>query len=590
MQVTSRCGRLASARLPGYRSRSPPSTSASHEPDTHPARAHRDDHQQRSPRVTPRNSRISDQSRRVALARSNAGARGYSSSGGARGAPPLAIGLVGALAGLKLLTHLLVILFTPYGIHRDSFLYMAMGRHLRFWSMDFPPGIALLSNAARAVFGDTLFAVLIFPALAGTALVVLAALIARELGGGRMAQGLAALAVLASPLFLRSASLFQPVVLDQLWWTLALLAVVRIARGAGAGSWVLLGVACGLGLLTKFSIVLLAVPLAVALLLTPLRRAYLTRWPWAALAIALVLGSPSIAGQVRLGYPLREQMRVLQSAQLERVTPAAFAAEQLLYGPGTLLALAGLVALLFWPRLRPFRAVGWTAVGVLIVLLALRGKGYYFGPMYPALYAAGAVGLAALPGRGAPRLAGVAVVLMVAYMCITLPLGLPILRPPEMARYSRALGVTTVVQTNRGEVGELPQDYADMLGWKEQVRAVAAAYHALSPEEQADAVVLADNYGEAGAIDFYGPRYGLPPAICPSGSYWFFGPGPKPGNVLLSLGPEPEALREHYATVRLVGRFDHPWMVSEERQRAIVVSTDPHRTLQQLWPTIAGRN
>jgi hypothetical protein len=542
--------------------------------------------------VTPRNSRISDQSRRIALARSNAGLRGSSSGGGARvssrasGAPPFAVGLVAGLAGLKLLLHLVAILVSPYGIHRDSFLYMAMGRHLRLWAMDFPPGIALVANATRALFGDTRFAVLIVPALAGTALVVLAALIAREMGGGRAAQGLSAFAVVASPLFLRSASLFQPVVLDQLWWTLALLAVVRLARGAGPGSWVLLGVAGGLGLLTKFSIIFLALPLAVALLLSGMRRDYLTRWPWLALAIALVIGSPSIAGQVRLGFPLRDQMRVLQSAQLERVTPAAFLGEQLLYGPATLLALAGLVALLVAPRLSAFRVVGVTALGVLVLLLVLHGKGYYYGPMYPALYAAGAVMLGGFSGR----MTGAVVALLLAYMAVTLPLGLPILPPEQMARYSRALGVTAAVRTNRGEVGELPQDYADMLGWKEQVRAVAAAYHSLTPEQQAETVILADNFGEAGAIDFYGKRWGLPPAVSPAGSYWFFGPGPKPGKVLLSLGPEPEALREYYGSVRVLGRFDHPWMVSEERQRAIAVSTDPNRTLQQIWPSFRGRN
>ncbi|MDQ3223706.1 MAG: hypothetical protein M3Q75_09595, partial [Gemmatimonadota bacterium] len=102
--------------------------------------------------------------------------------------------------------------------------------------------------------------------------------------------------------------------------------------------------------------------------------------------------------------------------------------------------------------------------------------------------------------------------------------------------------------------------------------------------------VLGSNYGEAGAIDFYGPRYGLPPAICPSSSYWFFGPGPRPGRVVLSLGVEPEELRPHFADVRLVGRFDHPWMVSEERNQAIVVSKGPYRTLQELWPSFAGRN
>jgi hypothetical protein len=181
-------------------------------------------------------------------------------------------------------------------------------------------------------------------------------------------------------------------------------------------------------------------------------------------------------------------------------------------------------------------------------------------------------------------------VLLLVFWLITLPLSLPFLPPPIMARYSLMLGVTPALRTNRGEIGQLPQDYADLLGWEDQVRAVAAAYHDLPPEQRADAVVLANNYGEAGAIDFYGPKYGLPGAISPRSSYWFFGPGPRPGRVVLSIGVEPEELRPYFADVRLVGHFDHPWMVSEERNQPIVVSQDPYRTLQEVWPSFAGRN
>ena len=122
------------------------------------------------------------------------------------------------------------------------------------------------------------------------------------------------------------------------------------------------------------------------------------------------------------------------------------------------------------------------------------------------------------------------------------------------------------------------------------MRAVAAAYRALTPAERAGAVIGASNYGQAGAIDFYGPRHGPPPAVCACGSYWFFGPGEKPGRVLLTFGDEPEDLRGLYASSRVVARFDHPWMVSEERDQPIVVSTGPFRTLQEVWPSLAGRN
>ncbi len=511
--------------------------------------------------------------------------------GGDPARPPLAVGLIASLAVVKLGAHLLTVLLTPYEIHRDEFLYLAMGQYLRFWSMDFPPAIAVLANVARTLFGDTLFAIRFFPALAGTALVVLAALIARELGGGRSAQGLAAIAVLLSPLFLRAASLFQPVVLDQLWWTLGLFALVKLARSGEPRWWILLGVAAGLGLLTKFSVLFFGLGLLAGLVLSPQRRVLATPWPYAAALFALLLGSPSLVGQIRLGFPIMGQMRDLQGGQLVHVTAADFLAGQvLLLGPAVLLAVAGLGYLLRSSSMRPYRVVGWSCAVAFLILLLLRGKPYYIGPIYPALFAAGAVALQAAPARFGRRLYPAALLLLVGFGALTLPFGLPVVPPEPMARYAAALGITSAVTTNHGAVLPLPQDYADMLGWEEQVAAVAGVYHALPPERRAQAVVLANNYGEAGALDFYGPRYGLPRAVSAAGSYWFFGPGEKPGEVAVGLGLSPDDLAPFFRSVRVVARVDHPWVVPEQRHNPITVVQSPYRSVQAVWPSLAGRN
>jgi hypothetical protein len=495
------------------------------------------------------------------------------------------------LAALKLAGHVVVNLITPYEFHRDELLYLAMGRHLRLWAMDFPPGIALLARGAQAVVGDSLFGIRLVPALAGTALVLLAALLARELGGGWRAQALAALCVIASPLFMRSANLFQPVVLDQLCWTLALLALARLLGRAGPGSWLLRGVALGLGLLVKFSIGVIGLAIAVAILLSRLRRALRTPWPWAALAIALAIGSPSLVGQVRLGFPVLGQMADLGATQLERVTPLDFLTGQLLWGPSTVLALAGLAGLLAARRLEEFRALGIAAAAAFMLLLALHGKAYYIGPVYPALFAAGAVQVEAMGETPAAEFVNWgAVTVLVAYGIVISPLGLPYLWPLRMSVYVETLGATAALRTNTGEMGELPQDYADMLGWKEQVAAVARVYHGLPAEHRADVVILAANYGEAGALELYGPRYKLPPPVSPAGSFWFFGPGPRPGKVLLTIGVDPADLAGRFESVRLVGRTGHRWAVAEERNVPIVLATGPQRTLQEVWPSLAGRH
>ena len=238
------------------------------------------------------------------------------SSSAAVARPPIAWRSIGALSAIIVVMHLAVDLLSPYGFQRDEFLYMAMGRHLQLWRMDFPPFIAMLSQVQRFLLGDSMVAIRLSSALAAGLLVLLASLIARELGGGKVAQLFAALAVATSPVFIRTGVLFQPVVFDEMWWTLALYALAKLGaespsddwRSTSPEWWIVLGAACGLGLLTKFSLLFFGVGLTAALVLAPQRRVLLTRWPWIAAAIALVLGSPSIVGQLRLGFPVVGQM------------------------------------------------------------------------------------------------------------------------------------------------------------------------------------------------------------------------------------------------------------------------------------------
>ena len=494
-------------------------------------------------------------------------------------------------AALKLVLHLAVNLSTSYGLHRDELLYLGMGRHLQLWGMDFPPGIGIVAEVSRTLLGESLVAIRFFPAVFGSAVLVLAALTARELGGGRIAQGLAAFCVLTSPLFLRSANLLQPVVMDQLLWTAALYTLARLIRGLDTGSWLLLGLVLGLGLLTKFSVAFIGLAIGAGVLVSPLRAALLTPWPWLALACTLVIGAPSLVGQIRLDFPVLGQMADLRESQLERIGPAEFLLGQLLWGPATLLAGFGLYGLLAGAPLRQFRPLGWTCVAALAILLALQGKPYYAGPLYPVLFGAGAV----LFERACRGLAGellqvATVAVLFAFAVVTLPLGVPILPPPAMADYAKALGVEAAVRTNTGEVGSLPQDYADMLGWEEQVAAVARVYHALPAAQRDHAVVVAGNYGEAGALELYGPRYGLPRVVSPAGSYWFFGPGELPGKVVITIGVSASDLQEHFDAVKTAATVSHPWAVEEERHLTINVATGARRTLQALWPSLAGRN
>jgi hypothetical protein len=397
---------------------------------------------------------------------------------------------------------------------------------------------------------------------------------------------LTGIAVLTGVVFLRTAALFQPVVFDQLAWGAALYALLRLEQTDDPRWWRWLGLAGGLGLLTKFSIAFIGVGVLAALLATPRRRALLGPGPWIALAIVLVVGSPSIAGQVALGFPVVGQLESLRGSQLERITWSEFLGTQpLMMGPAIVLAVAGAVAPLVDPRLRAFRGVTIACLTTFLLLGALRGKPYYAAPIFPILSAAGAVwveGLARPRVRAA--LAWGAGTAAVAYGLALLPLGLPVVPPAPMARYAAAIGLTAATRTNTGGRLPLPQDYADMLGWREKADAVAGVIATLTPAERERTVLYGDNYGQAGALDLYGRRLGLPPVVSLTGSFYYFGPGERPAGVIVALGVEPDEVETVRCGSLAVGpRVSNPWGVEEERDVPIVVCREPDITLRELW-------
>lgn len=517
------------------------------------------------------------------------------------------------LAVATAIGHLLVNALTPYGVHRDELLYLSMGTHLDFWRMDFPPMIAVLANVQRAIAGDSLVSIRFLAACAAGVLVWLAGYAARRFGGGAGAQLLAAIAVMASPLFLRTGSLFQPVIFDQLWWTLALVLLVRIGdaggmRHSGNASdtphpadadgtapatrreWLLLGVVMGLGLLTKFSIAFIGLAIATALLATPMRRSLRTPWPCIAVLLTFAIGSASLVGQVRLGWPVRGQMDDLRASQLVHVGMLDFVLQQLFFGPQTLLAALGAWWLLRDPAARRWRAAGWSAVFAFLLLLGLRGKAYYIGPIYPVLYGAGAVALSALVARRAGSAARVALpaaaAACVLFGAALLPVGVPVLPPARMERYVAALGLTQAVRNNQRGLERLPQDYGDMLPWKAQAAAVARVFHALAPQDRERAVVGAANYGEAGALDLYGPALGLPPVVSGAGSFWFFGPGTRPGELAVVLGGTAADLRQLFDSVEVAAVVREPFAVGEEQEVQVLIGRRPKVPLQVAWPRL----
>ncbi len=486
-----------------------------------------------------------------------------------------------ALAALSLVLHLLP--RPGYGFHRDELLYLAMADHLDLLAMQFPPLIAVVGRFAKALPLDLLFAVRLLAAVAGTAVLAVGIAITRRLGGGREAQILAALAILVAPFTLRTGAMFQPVVFEILWWSLAAWAFVALLDDGDRRWWLLFGIAAGLGGLTKFSAAVFGAAMAVGVFASPLRRDFHTRWPWLAVALGALVALPSVLGQMEWGWPFFEQARVLRESQLERVTAGAFLSGQLfLDGAAFLLLPLGAVGLFASRELRRFRGLGVAAAAALTLLLVMRGKEYYYGPLHPALLAAGSVIAGGWLSRRRWWWRG-ALAWGVIGGALLLPMGIPLLPPPTMARYSAALGLTRAVTTNRGTTLPLPQDYADMLGWREQAAEVARVYHALPDAERARTTIVGGNYGRTGALAVYRDEFGLPYPVSRHGDFWAWGYNDPDPAVVIIVGGTVEELSEIFTDVAEAGRVSTPLGVEEEQDVPIHVCRGPREPLPRLW-------
>jgi len=473
-----------------------------------------------------------------------------------------------------------------YEFHRDELLYLAMGDHLDFFRMQFPPLIAALAQFARLLPFDLLTAIHLLPALALVGIILLTANMTGMLGGGAHAQILAAMSLFVAPLFMRTGVLFQPVIFEQLWWCLASVALVALLSGRAKSWWLVLGVAAGLSAMTKLSGAVFGMAFVVAVLASPLRRDLRTRWPWLAVALALTLAAPSLLGQQFWGWPIFAQLRVLRETQLGHVTPLSFTTGQLfLAGAAGPLLLIGALALWFNAALRPFRCLVVFALVAFGVLLVQHGKDYYFGPVHPALFAAGAG--AAGQWLSSRRWAWIgAIVFLATGGLLLLPVGIPLLPPPQMITYAARLGRGRVVSTNYGTTLALPQDYADMTGWREQVDVVAQVFHALPRAEHDGAVIVGDNYGRTAAVALYGPALGLPYPISTHGDFYNWGPGERSGDVVIVIGDDAEDLARLFGEVTLAARSRNPLGVDEEQDVPIFICRHPKQPLRGFWHSL----
>jgi hypothetical protein len=489
--------------------------------------------------------------------------------------------LVAGIALVKLGLQLRAI--PHYGIFRDEMYYLACGRHLAWGYVDHPPLWPFVAWLLEHTIGTSLFTIRLLPALCGAGLVWITGSLARRMGGGVFAQALAALAVLTAPIYMLMQHWFTMNAAEPLLWMTMVWCVVRYIESGDARWWLWIGVLCGFGLEMKYSTILFVGGLVVGLALTPHRRVFATKWFWLGCAAAVLIVLPHLVWLVHNHFPFLEYERNVRSTPRDvRREPVAFFLDQaeILNPVSVVLWVGGLVWLLFSKAGSKYRILAWTFLVVYGVLTVTRGKNYYVSPVYPMLLAAGAVAFAQWV-RSAWVRGGYAALLAVSGLVLA-PLALPLLRPETFLRYEKAIHLSTPKAENQ-RTGPLPDIFAGEFGWEDMVRKTAAVYRGLTPAERAHAAIFANNWGEAAAVDYFGPKYGLPRAISDHNSYWLWGPGNGDGRVVIVLGSDGTGDREHFRSVEAAGQVDNPWS-REDEHFTIWLCRGLTFNMQEMWP------
>jgi hypothetical protein len=496
--------------------------------------------------------------------------------------------LVG-IALASFLAHMLV--SGNYGYFRDELYYIAAGHHLAPGYVDFPPLIALLA-ALLQPFGDNLVIIHIVPALANACLIILTGLMAREFGGGRLAQSIASLTTAVCLAFMATGSIFSMDALDQLWWTLSAYVLVLLIKRQEPRLWLLFGLVTGIGLATKLTMLFWGLAIVIGLLLTSNRRLLWSRWVLVGGAIAFAFLLPYILWNIASGLPTWEFWH--HYGGITGDGPLAYLANQIfLINPFTLpVAILGLVFFFRGPTGKPYRVFGWAFVFLYVLFTLIQTKSYFLAPAYPPLFVGGALFIerAVEERHGRRWLAPVVLIVLALSGILLAPLAMPVLPPATFVSDYGFLTGQGNASAGQANEGAFPQYLGDRFGWTHMAATVARVYQSLPARDRREACIFTSNYGEAGALQLYGAQYHLPPVISGHNSYYLWGPGSCSGAVMITVGISSSDLAKSYRNISLATTMTCAYCMPSENDLPIYVVQLPRYSTHQAWQSVRHYN
>ncbi|MDD5544269.1 MAG: glycosyltransferase family 39 protein [Acidobacteriia bacterium] len=500
--------------------------------------------------------------------------------------------LVAYIAAAKFLIHFASA--KVYGPFIDELYFLACGQHLAWGYVDMPPLTAFQAWLTRHLFGDSMYSIRLFPSLAGAGLILITGAIARALGGKRFAQAIAALGAFISIGFLAFDSYLSMNSVEPLVWMGCALLVIKIIQTENTKLWLWFGVLAGIGMLNKDTMLLFGFALVAGLLLTPERRLMFNRWFLLGGVLAFIIFLPNLVWMIQHHFPHLELLaNIKRNGRDIQFSIVQFLGYQAgLMHPATLpIWLLGLWSLLARREMRKFRVLGLAYLIALVALLLMHAKVYYLLPAYPMLLAAGGVfweGVVAKPRLKWLKLSYA--VFMVVTGALLAPTFLPILPPETYLRYTQMTHLAQPRIENRS-TNALPQFFADRCGWQTMVEKVAQVYNSLSPEERVKTAIIGNDFGQTGAVDYYGPKYGLPKSIGTHLSNWYWGPRGYTGEIAIVLGDTKRGASQWFDNVEEVAEVGDPYAMRQEHFK-ILLCRNPKNgmTLEDVWPRIKNFN
>lgn len=480
-----------------------------------------------------------------------------------------------------------------FGFQRDELLHLVLANHLDWGYKEVPPFIAIVAKISNTFFGHSLFAARIFPTICSGLIIWFAGLITVEFGGRKFAITLTCLALIFSPAFAASGYLFQPVVFDQFWWVLTVWLLIKYLNTTDVKYLYWLGLAVGLGMLTKYTMAFFTFALIIGILISKQRKLLFNKHILGAVLVAFLVCLPNLIWQIQHHWPLITHMKTLREEQLSYIKPVEFIEQQLLvHGVAFFVWFTGLLFLIFSFRLRNFQFLAIAYALIFIFLLEMDGKNYYLFGAYPMLFAAGGFGFERWLKTKGYVLRTFTIAVFVLPNMLLLPMLLPIFSIEHTLAFFRFahknIAATDFLITWEDQKQHpLTQDYADMYGWDELAQKVGEAYHKLTPEQQKQTLVYADNYGEAGALNHYSKQFNFPKAISLNSSFTLWAPDSLLCKYLIYVDDNGgENIRQFVAgkmigSYQKLGEIDH--YLAREKGTGIYLITDIKAPLQERY-------